>query len=333
MEPIAEETNKQIVALLEEAYLTRTSDLKQSAKLAGKALTLSQKANSKALIGKSLSQLSLYAMIQGEYDSSMAMAEEAIKYFEALEDEKGIADAKYNIAGIYYKTDNFHLGLVYLIDCLTTYRKFNDYHNEARVEKSLGTIYEYFGDRKNAIKSYEDSVEAAKRAGDTNLESNAYNPLSGVYLKQNDPEKALELIERSIAMKKKTGDIRGLAFSLYGRAKVHSHNKHYDKAERDFERSIAIHQEMNERLGLGMAYCKFASMYVEMGRFEQAKQILTTGLALSEKYNIVIIKFKCNNLFYRIYKLENKPVKALQYLEKYLEQKEAVINTQTLKVI
>ena len=333
MEPITEETNKQIVELLNEAYLSRTSDLKLSTKLANKALALSKKVNNKALIGKSLSQLSLYAMIQGEYDSSMAMSEEAIKYFEVLEDEKGIADAKYNIGGIYYKTDNFHLGLVYLIDCLTTYRKFNDYHNEARVEKSLGTIYEYFGDRKNAIKSYEDSVESARKAGDTNLESNAYNPLSGVYLKLNDPQKAMELIERAIGMKKKTGDIRGLAFSLYGRAKVYSHNKQYDKAERDFERSIAIHQEMNERLGLGMAYCKFATMYVQMGKFERAKQILTTCLELSEKYNIVIIKFKCNNLFYRIYKLENDPVKALKYLEQYLEQKEAVINTQTLKVI
>ena len=32
-------------------------------------------------------------------------------------DEKGIADAKYNIAGALYKTDNPNLGLVHLLEC------------------------------------------------------------------------------------------------------------------------------------------------------------------------------------------------------------------------
>jgi len=333
MEIIAAEVNNQIVSLLNEAYSCRTSNLRESNNLANKALALSQKANNKNLIGKSLNQLALYAMIQGEYDISTAHSQQAIKYYEELEDEQGIADAKYSMAGIYYKTDNYHLGLTYLIDCLITYRKFNDYHNQARVQKSLGTIYEYFGDQKNAIKSYEDAVDAAQKAGDTNLESNAYNPLSGVYLKQNDAEKAMALIERAIAMKKQKGDIRGLAFSLYGRAKVHCYNKQYDKAELDFEKAIALHLEMGERLGLGMAYCKFAAMYVDKGEFENAKKILDQGIELSEQYNIVIIKFKCNNLFYRIYKLENESVKALEYLERYLQQREAVINTQTLKII
>jgi signal transduction histidine kinase/CheY-like chemotaxis protein len=334
MDPISKRgINKQVASLLDDAYACRTNNLKQSTELAQQALLLSRKINNKTFIGKSLSQLALYAMIQGEYDSSMSMSEEAIKYFEELHDEKGKADAKYNIAGIYYKTDNFHLGLVYLIDCLVIYRKFNDYHNQARVEKSLGTIYEYFGDQKNAIKSYEASIEAAKRAKDINLESNAYNPLSGVYLKQSNPERALDLIERSITMKEQTGDTRGLAFSLYGRAKVYSRTKQFEKAESDFKRAVAIHQAMGERLGLGMAYCKMGTMYMEMGALDKAKDVLTTGLELSDQYNIVIVKFKCNYLLYRIFKLENNPVKALEYLELYLEQKEAVINTQTLKVI
>jgi signal transduction histidine kinase/BarA-like signal transduction histidine kinase len=333
MEPILTEAYKQIVLLLNEAYSWRTSNLIESNALANKALLLSRKTGDKTLIGKSLNQLALYAMIQGEYDTSMAYSEEAMKYYEELKDEKGIADAKYSIAGIYYKTDNYHLGLVYLIDCLATYRKFNDYHNQARVQKSLGTIYQYFGDRKNAANAYLEAIDAAKKAGDINLESNAYNPLSGLYIKQNDPEKAMELAELSIKMKKQTGDIRGLAFSLYGRAKVHSHNKDYDKAERDFERAIAIHQEMGERLGLGMAYCKLAAMYIAARRYDSAKNVLRAGLELSEQYNIVIIKFRCNYEFYRVFKLEKNTIKALEYLERYLEQKEAVINTQTLKVI
>lgn len=322
-----------ITSLLAEAYAARTHNLQKSITLGTEALELSRAVGDKMLTARSLSQLSLFAMIHGEYEDSLKKANEAIKYFEELKDEKGIADAKYNIAGVYYKTDNFHLGLINLIDCITTYRKFKDYHNLSRSHKSLGTIYEYFNDEKNAIQTYEDAIAAAKLAGDANLESNAYNTLSGIYLKQHDLKKAREIIERSVEIKEKTGDVRGLAFSYYGRGKVNLVEGHYDQAERDLSEAIRIHKDMGERLGLGMAYHKISQLYVETGRLDEAKSALTRGLAFSEVYNIVMVKYKCYLLFYQIYKLEGDFVNAIKYLELYHQQKETVINTQTYKVI
>jgi len=322
-----------VSSILDEAYACRVNNLSESTILAEKALAISNELNDKSLIAQSLNLLALFSMIRGEYDRSVTMSQQCIKYFEDLQDDKGIADAKYNIAGAYYKTNNFHLGLTYLIDCLVIYRKFDDYHNQARVEKSLGTIYEYFGDERKAIQSYENAIEAARKAGDAALESNAYNPLSGIYLKQGKIEKAAEIIEHAIAMKKQTGDTRGLAFSIYGRAKIYTKTKQYDKAEQDFNEAIAIHKQMGERLGLGMAYYKISVLYVEMGRFNEAKELLDLASAFSREYNIVIISFKCSHLLYQIYKQQGDMVKALEYLELYLEKKETVINTQTLKVI
>jgi len=322
-----------INALLNEAYLCRIKDLATSSKLAKQALALSRRANNKELIGKSLNHLSLFYMIQGKHTDSISMAEEAIKYFEGLNDEHGIADAQYNIAGNYYKTDNYHRGLIYLINCLATYKKFNDYHNQARTLKSLGTIYEYFGDQKSAIKSYEGAIEAARLARDINLESNAYNPLSGIYLKQGKIKEAFDLIERSIAMKNKSGDIRGLAFALYGRGKVYLKQNKFELAEQDLKESLRIHKDVGEKLGTGMTKYRIADLYITMGRLDEAKQVLEKAIEFSKKNNIVIILFKCNQLLYQIYKSKGDQIKALEYLEHYLKQKEAVINTQTLKII
>ena len=325
--------NHSITTLLDDAYANRVHNLNYSLKLANEALLLSRKCNNTALIGKSLTQLSLFYMIRGAYKRSTQMANEAIRCFEETNDEQGIADAKYNIAGVYYKTDNFHLGLINLFDSLTIYRKFNDYHNQARTQKSLGTIYEFFGDRKNAVRAYESAIEAARKVNDLNLISNVYNPLSGIYLKQNKTAKALRIIEQSIAMKAKTGDIRGLAFALYGRGKVYTHTGQFDAAENDFKNAIEIHANAGEKLGLGMAYHKMGALYIAVGKLEAAKNILKKGLSFSEKYNIAIIRFKCNYLLYQVSKLENDTERSLEYLELYLHQKEAVINTQTLKVI
>jgi signal transduction histidine kinase/CheY-like chemotaxis protein len=322
-----------VISLLSSAYACRVHNPKQSVALAKKALQISRKANDLLLVAKSLNQLSLFYMISGEYKRSVSVAKEAIRYFQTFNDERGIADAQYNIAGVYYKTDNYHLGLMNLIDSLAIYRKFNDYHNQARTQKSLGTIYEYFGDRKNAIKSYEASIDAAKKVKDDDLIANAYNPLSGICLKLNKVKKAWQIIQRSVAIKTKSGDVRGLAFSLYGRGKVHAAMEQWAEAEQDFQRAMEIHKEMGERLGLGMVYCKLGSLYIKTNQLHKAKHILEKALQYSTAHNIIYIKFKSNYQLYRIYKAENNTVKSLEYLEQYLNEKETVINTQTLKII
>ncbi|MEQ8474297.1 MAG: ATP-binding protein [Marinoscillum sp.] len=327
------EQTQKVNSLLDEAYQSRVNDLKKSIMLASDALELSIKMDETSLIARCKSRLSLFYMICGEYARSMELGEEAIGLFEVIEDDQGIADSKYNIASIYYKTDNFHLGLIYMIDCLEIYRRLEDYHNQARVQKSLGTIYEYFGDEKSAILAYEHSIEAARKVSDLNLESNVYNPLSGIYLNQNNIEKASELIEKSIHMKTQTNDVRGLAFALYGKAKVYVKRKQYDLAEQTFKESEQIHKEMGEKLGSGMCFHKLGQLYVETREFDKAEQMLNHAIRFSAEYNIVITKFKCNYLMYKLFKLQDNPTEALIYLERYLSEKEGVINTQTQKVI
>lgn len=333
MNAVATGIYNDVTSLLNNAYHSRVNDLGQSITLGKKALAMSRNANEPALIGKSLTQLSLFYMIRGEYKRAVGLAKDAIKCFTTLGDEKGIADAKYSIAGVYYKTDNYHLGLIHLIDSLAIYKKYNDHHNQARVQKSLGTIYEYFGDRKNAIRAYEASIEEAKKVKDQDLIANAYNPLSGIYIKQNKISKAMDVIERSIAIKTRSGDVRGLAFALYGRGKVYMSLQQWTEAEADLKKALDLHQDMGERLGLGMAYCKLGSLYVKTGQLEKAKTILEKALDFSTQYNIKYVKFKCNHQLYRVYKQENDTVRSLQYLESYLNEKETVINTQTLKII
>ncbi|MBS7563585.1 tetratricopeptide repeat protein [Mucilaginibacter sp. Bleaf8] len=323
----------EVNSLLNNAYRSRINNLQKSIQLAKQALAVSRQQNDVALVGNSLNKLSLFYMIRGAYKRAVAMAKEAIKSFEVLGDEKGIADAKYCLAGVYYKTDNYHLGLVNLIDCLSTYKRFNDYHNIARTHKSLATIYEYLCDQKNALRSYESAIDAARKVKDTDLIANVYNPLSGIYLKQGKIVKATRVIEQSIAIKHRTGDVRGMAFALYGRGKINLNQQRFPEAEQDFLKAIEIHQQMGERLGTGMAYYKLSKLYVAMGEAEMAKNILAEALLFSEKYNTLIIKFKCNHLLYQIHKGQNNSSKALEHLEYYMTQREAVINTQTRQVI
>lgn len=333
MEASVGETAEEIKKILDRAYKERVNDLDGSIKLAKQALELSNSINNKLCIANSLIALSLFFMIQGEFATCITMAEQAVEFFEELGNEKGIADAKYNIAGVYYRTDDYHLGLNLLVSCRTIYKKLKDYNSLSKVEKSFGTIYEYLGDQKNAIKSYNSAIAAAKSAGNLNFESNAYNPLSGIYLKQGKVKKAMEVIENSIAIKRKTGDERGFAFAIYGRGKVYAHKKQYKQAENDYTEALKIHKKVGDKLGIGMTYYKLGALYAQKGDKAKAKKVLKQGLQHSGKYNMAVILIKCNYLLYKILKEEKKHTESLKYLEQYVKEKESVLNTQTLKVI
>ncbi len=322
-----------IIELLRQSNEVRVSDLNKSIELASESLKLSRELNDQELIGKSLNQLALYHMIQGNHQICLQLSEQAMQIFKELNHEIGIADAKYSIASVYYKTDNYQLGLINLIDCLTIYKKHDDYFNIARTQKSIGTIYEYFGDEKNAIKAYEDSIASALIISDRNLESNAYNPLSGIYLDQQDVQKAYELIRKSVTIKRETGDVRGLAFALYGRGKVYFKLNDLEKAELDFKEAIRIHFEMKERLGIGMAYYKLAQLYLHTNKPKELLENIELALEISNTYNIKMIKYKCFSILYQYHKNENNLTLALENLEKYLFEKEQVVNAKTLKII
>src|SRR5262245_39469115 len=94
------EDKSRINTLLDDAYALRVSDLSRSVALAEEARELSNAIGDKALQAKSLSHLSLFYMIKGEYTACNKMAEEALALFGELGDDKGMADVRYNLAGM-----------------------------------------------------------------------------------------------------------------------------------------------------------------------------------------------------------------------------------------
>ncbi len=326
-------TEEDIQQLLQESYDCRLNNMERSFSLAKKALKISIDANYQFLEADSYNKLSLYHMIIGNYDRSIELANKALEYFEPNNIKKGIADAHYNIASVKYKSTNYHDGLKHLLSCLKLYRELDDYSNQAKVLKSMGTIYEFFGDEDNAVDSYERSIEASKKVSAENLESNALNPLSGIYLNRGETSLAMKTIERSVTLKKKTNDIRGLGFALYGRAKVYSKERKFELAETDYLKSLEIHREMGDHLGEGMIYHKLGHLYLEMRKYDEAENILKKALEVAYELDIALIKYKAYYLLYDLSKRQNNTDNSLHYLERYIQTKEQVLNSETYRVI
>ena len=84
--------HEEVENLLTRAYDARVNDPALSVELAHQAVTLSQRV-SPDLYAKSLSQLGLFCMIQGDFTKAMDFSKMALSYFEEVHNLKGIADA------------------------------------------------------------------------------------------------------------------------------------------------------------------------------------------------------------------------------------------------
>ncbi len=305
----------------------------EGVKYAKKAVLLSIKLDDAGLLAKSKTGLSRQFMKSGETSKAIIVGREVIGTYQILGDDKGLAISKYHVAGIYLESDNYHLGLIYLLDCLEMFKRLGDFHSQAKVQKSLGTAYEFFGDDRNAVVAYERSIDAARKIGDVVLETDAYNPLSGIYLNRGKLDKAEELIERSMRMKHSAGDMRGMAFALYGKAKVYTKKELYPQAKEAYLESIRLHRENGELKGLGMCYHKLGVMHYDTGEFDEAIEALRGALNFASFNNLIAIKSKSNFLLYEIYKQRGDLPTALGFIEAYMKEKETLIDSQTQKVI
>lgn len=323
---------EEVETILTQAYTARVNNLPLSIELAQQAANLSYN-HFPVLYIRSLNLLALCSMIKGEYKNSLELSEKALAISERNKYSKGIADAKYNIGSVHYKTDSYHVGLEYLLDCLQIYRQLNDHHNEARVLKALGTIFEYFGDLSNAVESYEKCIAAAQKANDINQVSNAYNPLSGIYLDKGKYDEAFALIQKSIDIKESTNDVRGLAYSFYGRGKVFIKKQQFHEAIADLHEAIRIHKEMGDRMGEAMTLIKLGIAFKGLKNYEKAEEKYSEAISLAEGLNNQFILFKSHYQLYLLAVDKGNTAQALTSLEKYMKLKEGVINKRTYDVV
>lgn len=308
-------------------------DLLTSLNIAFKAYEASLKLDDAGLIGRSLLCMSASHDALGEIDKAIHYLKEAVGYFKILGDDFVLTDAKFRLADIYFRTENFYLSLIYSLECIEAYSRREDYINLSRTQRFLGSIYEYFGDISNAIMAYEKSIAAAKKRSDRDLEADVYNQLSGVYLNLNELEKAEELVEKAFLFKQVSGDKKGLAFSLYGKGKVYTRKKQLHRAKDAFNESIRLHREIGEFFGLGMCYFKLGVLHYEMGQTDEAITALKGAHNFAGMYNLTIVKSKCNNLLYKLFKQKGDLQNALFYIEEFLHDREEILGGQTQKVI
>ncbi|MCI5190698.1 MAG: tetratricopeptide repeat protein [Candidatus Electrothrix sp. AS4_5] len=123
---------------------------------------------------------------------------------------------------------------------LTVARKAENHRDEARYLNDLGYTCSRFGEKKQALKWYEQCLPIWRKLEDYKNEGVTLNNMASIYRQQSKYEQALDYFEQSLSIRRKVGDWQGEVRTLNNIGMLYYVQGKYDEALSYYEQCLFI---------------------------------------------------------------------------------------------
>jgi len=233
----------------------------------------------------------------GNYDSTIIMANQALALSIKLLNEKGKATAYGILGAAYYHKALYPQALHNNFLSLKIKQNLNDKKGVAALYNNIGNVYREIENYKDAIDYFNKSIEIKRELKDEKGIAASYINIGNVYAKQSKHDEALNFYQKSLIIKKKLNDLKGVSI-LYNNLGIINNeqglherkNKHFAKADSFFnaatlkyQNAIDIKEKLKDKTGLANAYCNMGNSYCNLNNTKSAEKCLNKSLELSSE--------------------------------------------------
>ena len=287
----------------------------------------------------------------------------AKKIYEDLGDRKGLAPV-YEYYGIIYRTwGEFQSALEHINRAIELSQETGFAENEMTNHYQLGVTYRSIGDYGQALESLDKSLTLAKDLDHELMKGYVLNVMGSIYFKTENYHKALQYYQEGLDLRQSSGDKWGEAGSLDNVGMTLLRLGQLDKARESCHQSLSINKEVGDKKGEGNSLYLLAQIHEQLGDPEKAaimaEQCRQLRVELNDKKGqaetlILLAKSRSPddksdslkylddafrivyeigakdlmseifNTNYEIYKNRNHFDKALEYLEKYIDNEKSL---------
>jgi len=294
--------------LVRAAQAARRVDARQSISLAKEALDISKKADFQWGIAWAHRVEAIAYYDLSEYPDAMSQFDKALKGFEKLGDQAGVAGILNGIGAIYFDKGDDTNAIRHYLRGLKIAESINDGNRIHTFESNLGAVYQrkektrdqallYYERALNGFKAIgklDEYSTTAGNIGEIHLERgdldnaeryfsmaidasgetiNACFPLTKlgeVYALENDLGKAKEIHQRSIRIARQFDAPKELSEALIGLARVQEAEKDHKGAIATYEQSLDISRSLELDYHRRDAYQELARIHSTMGDYRKA---------------------------------------------------------------
>jgi serine phosphatase RsbU (regulator of sigma subunit)/tetratricopeptide (TPR) repeat protein len=258
--------------------------------LGKKKITTNEKSVIQFYEGGALNNLGLYYEHQeGNSSKGLDYYLKALKLYEDLQDQKGMAMMYNRLGTIYTSQDNAEKGFEYFKKSLTIYKAINEQREIANPLNSIGLYFWTIGNLSEALDYFKESLK--------------------------------------IDLRSNNGQGIGTSYSNIGRLYVAK--KEYDKALISFIKGLKVFEKIGDQHGISLIAGNIGDIYYIQGDLKSAFINAKRSYGIAQEIGFPGRISSSSLLLSQIYEMQNKPSKALEMYKLYTATKDSLTNENT----
>ena len=276
----------------------------------------------------------IYGKIAREYKRLYEYSK-AIEYYEKSNEgyilAKDIIKVAYNknrIASIYKTICNYSLAVENALESLKLLEENKGSGNDiAGVYNTLGSVYKYQKDYKEALAYYMKSLEIHKKNGNARSIATSYNLIGIIYNNLEEYDIALDYYKKSVDIKVNHSSSNASLSTQYNNiAMVYAKISQFDTAHYYIQKSIKLLGEKTNSKAFCLRYNTLGFIYYSSKDYDSAEFYYKKALDLSNELGSLIDSNSDYLYLYRIAELKGKYKVALDYFKRYKETSDSLFN-------
>lgn len=296
-------------------------------------ITLSQKIGFRKGEMMNLNVLGNYYENKTEYAEALATYDKALKIALELNSTKGFGMLYNNIGMVHIRQGKYDIALPLMFDALKAEEKLGNNKGIAQSYNNIGVIYFYQQNFNKATEYFEKSLAMEERIGDPTAIKQAINNLGAIYDYLKNYPKAIDQYKKAFALNSANNDKREMATNLHNIAVAYYNMGDYSQSEDYHNQSLEIREEIGDTNGIALAYFNFGELLRKSNRLHEAKAYYENGLQIAEENDLLKIKQQIYGAFSAMYEQQNNFQLANEYLYKFIEVKDAILNRENNEIL
>jgi serine phosphatase RsbU (regulator of sigma subunit)/tetratricopeptide (TPR) repeat protein len=257
------------------------------------ALTRAQEAlrefkihNRSDYIATSYNSLGILYAYQGQYAEALDYFYQSLQIREYLGDGKGVASPSNNIGLIYCYQGRYAEALEHFQRVRQIRERVDDPRGLADTYNNIGIVYARQGKEEQALVYYEKARQIREHLEDWQGLSSSYNNIGIARRNQGCYPEALAYFQKTCQIQKRIGDLEGLASTYNNIGNMYSDQKRYAEALAYYQQVYQIRKQLGDQEGLASCYYNIGQLYKDRGLYSTARMYFREVLAISHRLEL-----------------------------------------------
>ena len=223
------------------------------------------------------------AFMSGDSDSAMYFYQLSIAMDSALNNERGVAYTKANMANVYMARGELELALKCLLELLSEKATENDLTHRAGLLGDIALLYDYQGNFPLAREYAQRSLDLFVELDDQNGQLRLRNQLATISYFEGDLETAVTLWENALSLIEGVAATSSVASIYSNLSKARQLLGNLDGALQAAQKAFELDQALGYVTAIGQSHERMAGLLAAMGRPAEAKTHGYESLRIAQK--------------------------------------------------